>query len=114
MIFHIWEDASEITTLLIAHPAVKKINFTGSTSVGSVISSTAGKYLKLIMTELGGKASVIVLKDADVEKAAQATVAGAFLHAGQICMATEHVIVHHAKHDKFVKALTRSTDSTFS
>ncbi|KAL9561791.1 hypothetical protein ACKAV7_014053 [Fusarium commune] len=60
------EAASTIDSL-VSHPLVKKINFTGSTRVGRIISATAGKHLKPVLMELGGKASAIVLKDTDLE-----------------------------------------------
>lgn len=59
MIYHRPQDAVEVTTALIEHPAVKKINFTGSTGVGSIIAGQAGKNLKPCLMELGGKASAI-------------------------------------------------------
>ena len=74
------EDAVEITTTLIEHPAVKKINFTGSVGVGSSIAATCGKNLKPCLMELGGKASAIVLKDADLGKAALQCALGSFLN----------------------------------
>ncbi|KAL3486479.1 aldehyde dehydrogenase domain-containing protein [Aspergillus germanicus] len=113
LVFHRPQDASEITTTLISHPAVKKVNYTGSTAIGSIISATAGKYLKPIITELGGKASLIVLADADIEKAAAAATMGAFLHAGQVCMATERVIVHASIAEKFISAFKDSTAATY-
>lgn len=105
VIYHRPQDAAEITSLLIEHPAIKKINFTGSTAVGSIISSQAGKHLKPVLMELGGKAPAIVLDDADVEKAAFQCALGAFLHSGQICMSTERIIVQKSILDKFVPAL---------
>jgi acyl-CoA reductase-like NAD-dependent aldehyde dehydrogenase len=74
------KDAPEVTTALIAHPAVNKINFTGSTAVGKIIAAQAGKHLKPILLELGGKATAIVCEDADLQKAAMGSVVGAFLH----------------------------------
>ncbi|MCJ1418137.1 hypothetical protein MMC32_004482 [Xylographa parallela] len=91
---HRTQDAAAITTLLIEHPAVKKINFTGSTHVGGIIAAAAGKALKPVLMELGGKASAIVLADADLQKAATQCALGAFFHSGQVCMATERIIVH--------------------
>ncbi|KAI9844870.1 MAG: hypothetical protein M1838_001993 [Thelocarpon superellum] len=85
--------APEVMKTLIAHPAVRKVNFTGSTAVGKIVAQQAGLYLKPVLLELGGKAPLIVLDDADLDKAAQAAVVGAFLHHGQICMATERVVV---------------------
>lgn len=80
VIFHRPQDAVDVTTALIEHPFVKKVNFTGSTAVGSIIAATAGKNLKPTLMELGGKASAVVLDDADLETAAQQCVLGSFLH----------------------------------
>jgi acyl-CoA reductase-like NAD-dependent aldehyde dehydrogenase len=113
LIFHRPEDASKITNALIAHPAVKKINFTGSTAVGSIVAGLAGKHLKPIITELGGKASAIVLQAADIKKAAAACTVGSFLHAGQVCMATERVIVHSSIADPFIAAFKECTNSMY-
>lgn len=74
------EDAEDITTALIENAAIKKINFTGSTAVGSIIASIAGKNLKPVLMELGGKANAIVLEDADIELAAHECALGAFYH----------------------------------
>ena len=86
LIFTRPQDAAEVTASLIANPAVGKINFTGSTAVGKIIASTAGKFLKPVLLELGGKATAIVLKDADLRKAATFCTLGAFSHvsAGNI------------------------------
>ena len=113
LVFHRPQDAAEITNTLIAHPYVKKINFTGSTAVGAIISATAGRHLKPIITELGGKASAIILKDANIKKAAEACTIGAFLHAGQVCMATERVIVHQSIKDTFIEAMKESTKTIY-
>jgi len=108
-VFHSPKDGPKIIERLISHPAVRKVNFTGSTAVGSIIAGMAGKYLKPIITELGGKASTIVLKDADISRAASACTMGAFLHAGQVCMSTERVIVHSSIADEFTKAFKEAT-----
>ena len=113
LVFHRPQDAPQITEKLIAHPAVKKVNFTGSTAVGSIIAAISGKYLKPIITELGGKASTIVLADADIKKAAIACTMGAFLHAGQVCMATERIIVHASIVDEFTTAFRESTNQQY-
>lgn len=80
LILHKPKDAAEITESLIAHPAVKKINFTGSSAVGKIIASSAGKHMKPVLMELGGKASAIVLADADLDVAAAQTALGAFIN----------------------------------
>ncbi|KAI9659099.1 MAG: hypothetical protein M1821_002059 [Bathelium mastoideum] len=105
VIVHRPEDAAEITTSIINHKAIKKINFTGSTAIGRIISEQAGKALKPVLMELGGKASAVVLEDADIELAANECAGGAFMHAGQICMSTERILVHHSVLDAFTTAL---------
>ena len=86
-------DGAAVTSALISHPAVKKINFTGSSAVGRVIAEQAGRVLKPCLMELGGKAPAVILPGADLALAARECVNGAFMHAGQICMSTEKVIV---------------------
>ncbi|RAL68018.1 hypothetical protein DID88_008742 [Monilinia fructigena] len=88
------EDASPRTTQMIESPIIKKINFTGSTRIGRIYGELAGKNLKPVVLELGGKANVIVWEDADLKLAAAECAKGAFLHSGQICMSTERVLVH--------------------
>ncbi|KAJ7217684.1 Aldehyde/histidinol dehydrogenase [Mycena pura] len=102
------EESPAITAQLINAAAVKKVNFTGSTAIGSLIAAAAGRALKPCLMELGGKAAAIVLDDADVERAAMQCAAGAFLHAGQICMSTERILVHKAVLDAFRPALLRA------
>ncbi|GAV99230.1 aldehyde dehydrogenase [Lentinula edodes] len=78
------ENAPRLTAEIIANPLVRKINFTGSDRVGRVIAMEAAKYLKPCVLELGGKAPVVVLNDANVTEAAKGIVHGALLHSGQI------------------------------
>ncbi|ARM92560.1 salicylaldehyde dehydrogenase protein (plasmid) [Rhizobium sp. CIAT894] len=99
------EDAPEIVNALIAHPAVRRVNFTGSTKVGKIIAETCGKYLKPALLELGGKAPLVILDDADIDGAVNAAIFGAFMHQGQICMSTERIIVDTAIADQFVARL---------
>ncbi|RWY76058.1 aldehyde dehydrogenase [Rhizobium sp. WSM1325] len=99
------EDAPEIVTALIAHPAVKRVNFTGSTKVGKIIAETCGRYLKPALLELGGKAPLVILDDADIDGAVNAAIFGAFMHQGQICMSTERIIVDETIADQFVAKL---------
>ncbi|KAL6819269.1 vanillin dehydrogenase [Trichoderma camerunense] len=104
-LYHRPADAAKITNMLIAHPAIKKINFTGSTPVGAIIAQQAGKHLKPTVMELGGKNPVIVCEDADIQQAALKCAMGAFLHSGQICMSTERIIVNAKIADTFRSAL---------
>ncbi|MDX3805648.1 aldehyde dehydrogenase [Bosea thiooxidans] len=96
-------DAAAVVEALIVHPAVKRINFTGSTRVGRIIAETAARHLKPVLLELGGKAPLIVLDDADLDAAVDAAIFGSFLNQGQICMSTERIIVDEAIADTFVE-----------
>jgi benzaldehyde dehydrogenase (NAD) len=86
-------NAGEVVGALIDHPAVRRINFTGSTAVGRIIAKRAAEHLKPVLLELGGKAPLIVLEDADLDEAVKAAAFGAFMNSGQICMSTERIIV---------------------
>ncbi|RMJ02440.1 hypothetical protein CDV36_015292 [Fusarium kuroshium] len=108
------EAASEVTEAVIQHPAVGKVNFTGSTAVGRIIASISGKHLKPVLLELGGKATAIVFEDADLQKAAKACLLGAFLHSGQVCMATERMVVHASVAADFAKLLKDNLASMYS
>ena len=98
-------EAAEVVGALIDHPAVRRINFTGSTRVGRVVARRAAEHLKPVLLELGGKAPLIVLEDADLEEAVKAAAFGAFMNAGQICMSTERIIVVDAVADEFARML---------
>ncbi|KAL2888761.1 aldehyde dehydrogenase [Ceratocystis lukuohia] len=87
-------NASAVTSSIISHPSVKKINFTGSSAIGRIIGRIAGENLKPVLLELGGKAPAIVWNDADLDVAAAQCALGAFANAGQICMCTERILVH--------------------
>ncbi len=93
VITHAPEDAPEIVARMVAHPLVKRINFTGSTRVGRIIAEQAARHLKPVLLELGGKAPVLVMDQANVDAAVDAVVFGAFFNQGQICMSTERVLV---------------------
>ena len=97
------KDAATVVEALIAHPAVRRINFTGSTAVGKIVAKRAAEHLKPVLLELGGKAPLIVLEDADLEEAVNAAAFGAFMNAGQICMSTERIIVVNAIADEFAR-----------
>jgi acyl-CoA reductase-like NAD-dependent aldehyde dehydrogenase len=104
---HDAKDAEKVADALISHRAVKRVNFTGSTRVGKILAMIAAKYLKPIVLELGGKAPLIVLEDADIDAAVNATVFGAFAHSGQVCMSTERVIVHEKVADEYAQKLAK-------
>jgi vanillin dehydrogenase len=105
VITHAPEDAPAIVERLIAHPAVRRINFTGSTRVGRIVAQHAAQHLKPVLLELGGKAPVLVLDDADLDAAVEGIAFGAFFNQGQICMSTERVIVDRKVADTLVEKL---------
>jgi len=110
VIYHRPEDAVAVTNTLIEHPAVRKVNFTGSTAVGSIIAAKAGKELKPVLMELGGKASAIVCADANIQNASFQCALGAFVHSGQICMSTERILVHRSILPEFSEALKSAVE----
>lgn len=99
------EHSEEVIASLIANPSVRRVNFTGSTRIGKIIAGLAAQHLKRCLLELGGKSPLIVLKDADLQLAAKEAVYGAFLNQGQICMATDRIIVEQAIADEFIDIL---------
>lgn len=99
------DGAPEVGDTMIAHPATRRVSFTGSTEVGRIIGEKAGKHLKRAVLELGGKDPLIVLGDADVDYAVDAAAWGSFLHQGQICMSTERIIVERSIADQFTEKL---------
>jgi len=111
VITHTREDAPDVVDALIAHPKVRRINFTGSTEVGRIVAEKAGRHLKRVLLELGGKNPLLVLRDADIDYAVRATAFGAYMHQGQICMSAGRVIVERAVADEFVEKLTHKAGS---
>ncbi len=88
---------------MIENPLVKGISFTGSTPVGRQIAAKAGAHLKKCCVELGGKDSLIVLEDADMDRATSAASFGSFMHQGQICMSVEKVLVQESIYADFLR-----------
>jgi acyl-CoA reductase-like NAD-dependent aldehyde dehydrogenase len=97
------KDAGEVVGALIDHPAVRRINFTGSTAVGRIVARRCAEHLKPCLLELGGKAPLLVLEDANLEQAAKAAAFGAFMNQGQICMSTERIIPVAAIAEEFTR-----------
>lgn len=102
-LLHVLPGGADAGQALVEAPGVPMIAFTGSTAAGRKISELAGRYLKKVSLELGGKNSLIVLDDADLDQAVSAIAFGAYFHQGQICMATGRVLVHRS----LVAALTQ-------
>jgi acyl-CoA reductase-like NAD-dependent aldehyde dehydrogenase len=105
------EDAGEVVGALIDAPEVRRINFTGSTAVGKIIAKRAAEHLKPVLLELGGKAPMLVLEDADLDEAVKAAAFGAYMNQGQICMSTERIIVVESVADEFARKFTEKVKS---
>jgi len=101
--------AGPIGEVFTSHPAVRRINFTGSTKTGRLLAEAAGRNLKRVVLELGGYNPLLVLADADLDYAVNATAFGAFLHQGQICMSARKVIVERTIADEFTSRLAEKT-----
>ena len=102
-------EAAPIGDELVENPHVRVLNFTGSTNTGRILAEAAGRNLKRCVLELGGHNPLIVLGDADLEFAVNATAFGAFLHQGQICMSARRIIVERSIADEFIDQLAQKT-----
>ena len=99
---------SEIGDYLVCSSEIDKISFTGSVTTGLMISQKAG--MKKVTLELGGNDPLVVLKDADIEKAVKGVINGAFLNAGQVCMGVKRIIVEEEIADEFSEKLVGETE----
>ncbi len=102
---------SEISEYLIPHPVIRKISFTGSTSVGKQLSALAGLHMKRATMELGGHAPVIVFNDADVDAAAKILSGAKYRNGGQVCVSPTRFMVQEGVYDKFVAKFVENTKS---
>jgi acyl-CoA reductase-like NAD-dependent aldehyde dehydrogenase len=102
-------EAAPVGDELVENPAVRRINFTGSTATGRKLAEAAGRNLKRVVLELGGQNPLLVLADADLDYAVNASAFGAFLHQGQICMSARRIIVERTIADEFVSRLAAKT-----
>jgi benzaldehyde dehydrogenase (NAD) len=108
------KDAGDVVGALIDHPAVRRVNFTGSTAVGRVIARRCADNLKPCLLELGGKAPMIILEDANLDEAVKAAAFGAFMNQGQICMSTERIIPVAAVAEEFAQRFAAKARSMAS
>jgi acyl-CoA reductase-like NAD-dependent aldehyde dehydrogenase len=102
------QDAAMLTETLIAHTAIRKIEFIGSAAVGKQIMATAAKYLKPVLMELGGKCPALILDDADLDAASKQCALGAVMNHGQICFSTERIIVLDSVAETFQQKLVEA------
>ncbi|WP_261801605.1 aldehyde dehydrogenase family protein [Streptomyces sp. ISID311] len=103
--------AGGIADALISHPAVRRINFTGSTPTGRRLAETAGRHLKRIVLQLSGQNPLIVLADADLSYAVDAAVYGAFVQQGQVCMCARRIYVERPIAEEFTRRFTEKAST---
>ena len=104
-LLHVLPGGADVGQALVEAPGVPMLAFTGSTAAGRKIGELAGRHLKKVSLELGGKNSLIVLDDADLDKAASAIAFGAWFHQGQICMATGRVLAQRSIAEELTRRL---------
>ncbi|MCG6541974.1 aldehyde dehydrogenase family protein [Pseudomonas sp. KSR10] len=97
---------SQAGAALVAHPLVNKVSFTGSTAVGKQVGIAALNNMTRFTLELGGKNPMLVLEDADIEKAVAGAIGGGLLNQGQVCAAASRLYVHRSQYNRFVEALS--------
>ena len=97
--------------VLAAHPLVSKVSFTGSTAVGKSVGVACMANMTRFALELGGKNPMIVLADADIDKAIQGAILGGLLNNGQVCAAASRFYVHRSIHDRFVEGLAAAVSA---
>jgi acyl-CoA reductase-like NAD-dependent aldehyde dehydrogenase len=103
------QDAAKVVERLIAHPAVRRVNFTGSTHVGRIIAQQCALHLKPVLLELGGKNPVVVLDDADLDAAVEGAAFSAFFNQGQICMSADRILVDRKIAPAFLEKFAAKT-----
>jgi acyl-CoA reductase-like NAD-dependent aldehyde dehydrogenase len=109
VVAHAPGQAGPIADELVENPRVRRINFTGSTATGRKLAEAAGRHLKRLVLELGGYNPLLVLDDADLDYAVDATAFGAYLHQGQICMSARRLLVDRRVADSYLDRLASKT-----
>ncbi len=109
-VFHMLPGGADVGEATVTDPHVRVISFTGSTTAGRKVGELAARHLKRAHLELGGNSALIVLDDADIERAVSAGAWGSFFHQGQICMATSRHLVHESVADNYLQRLTTAAE----
>ncbi|MBI5310621.1 MAG: aldehyde dehydrogenase family protein, partial [Actinobacteria bacterium] len=109
-VINIVNGAGDTGASLVEHPGVDKIAFTGSTGVGRKIGETAGRQLKRVTLELGGKSPNIIFDDADLRSAIGGSFQGIYFNTGQACNAGSRLFVQRGKYDEVVEKLAEKAD----
>jgi benzaldehyde dehydrogenase (NAD) len=110
-VLHVLPGGVDAGEALVADPHVRVISFTGSTAAGRKVGEAAGRHLKRAHLELGGNSALVVLDDADLDRALSAAAFGSFMHQGQICMTTGRHLVHSSIADEYVSRLAEKADA---
>jgi succinate-semialdehyde dehydrogenase/glutarate-semialdehyde dehydrogenase len=100
-------DPATMGTLFCTHPLIRKLSFTGSTRVGRLLMEQAAGQVMRLSLELGGNAPVIVMDDADLDRAVQGVIDAKYRNAGQTCVSVNRILVHARVHDAFVARLAQ-------
>lgn len=108
-LLHVLPGDAQTGELMCSDPNVNMVQFTGSTTVGRKVGEIAGRHLKKVSLEMGGKNSLIVLEDADIELAASNAAWASYMHQGQICFAAGRTLVHRKIVADFTAALVAKT-----
>lgn len=110
-LLHVLPGGADVGAALVAHPAVRVVAFTGSTTAGRAVAELAGRHLKRVHLELGGNSALVVLPDADLDLAVSAGAWSSYLHSGQICMTAGRHLVHADIADEYVERLAAHADA---
>ena len=110
-VLHVLPGDGAAGAALTSDPNVAMVQFTGSTAAGRKVGESAGRHLKKVSLELGGKNSLIVLDDADLDLAVANTAWGVYLHQGQICMSSGRVLVQRTIYERFLEKLVTKARS---
>ena len=109
-VLHVLPGGADVGEATITNPHVRIVSFTGSTAAGRKVGELAARHLKRVHLELGGNSALIVLDDADLDRAISAAAFGSFFHQGQICMTTGRHLVHESIADSYTQRLAAVAD----
>lgn len=110
-LIHVLPGAGDAGAALVADPNIAMIQFTGSTKAGRIVGENASRHLKKVSLELGGKNTLVILRDADLDLAVKNAAWGAWLHQGQICMSSGRILVEAPIFEAFIDALAKKAKS---
>jgi acyl-CoA reductase-like NAD-dependent aldehyde dehydrogenase len=111
VITHAPGTAGVVGDVMLSHPAVRRINFTGSTITGRRLAEAAGRHLKRLVLQLSGQNPLLILEGVDLDYAVSAATYGAFVHQGQVCMCARRIYVERTIADDFIERFAAKVDS---